>query len=336
MTILAGRIALCLLFSALGQVERVDIPARIGEARRLVLGDARTMAAKTTAWTGNADDDWENASNWTNGQPSTTGDKDTVTVLKNAVNDILTNVDRTGDNTGAGLDVALLIVEDGCTINIGTAASPLALTGDKVIINGGSEVYLKPDTGTGGLSIDRLVMDAPDTYLDVDFRDGPLIAEFLAGNVYIGSVSDANTITVYQGTSRRQIGATARVKYDATTSNEVMTWYLHRGYLETTTAHSNNSFVRLFNAGGHIVLGGSAAFPQWESFVQLAGLTEFTGDWFTFSTGATAVLMGGIFDSTRAHLTTGTAGATFRLGPDCSWVRGSNDENLITLVEIGK
>ena len=109
-------------------------------------------------WTGAIDGDWEKVGNWSTGVLPVDGDS--VHVLPTATNDMTTNLDRTGDTAGAGLDLALFDAHEDSTVNIGTSGSPLKLAADKLIHRGRGLLYFESDDGTGGLTTDRVIIDS--------------------------------------------------------------------------------------------------------------------------------------------------------------------------------
>jgi len=142
------------------------------------------MANKTTTWFGTTDGDWTVAGNWGNGVPSSTaGDKDTVIYSKDAVNAMTTNLDRTGDAAGAGLDLALFYVEEGAPLPIGTSGSPLTLAADKIVHRGTGAFYFKSSDGTGSLTTDNVIVDSDRTDSDAftcDMANGVTVSRFHA------------------------------------------------------------------------------------------------------------------------------------------------------------
>ena len=109
-------------------------------------------------WTGAVDGDWEKVGNWSTGVLPVDGDS--VHVLPTATNDMTTNLDRTGDTAGAGLDHALFDVHEDCKINIGSSGSPLMLTADKFFHRGRGLLYFQSDDGTGTDTTGVLTIDS--------------------------------------------------------------------------------------------------------------------------------------------------------------------------------
>jgi len=122
------------------------------EAEKRGDGWSRPMADKTTIWYGTSGDgDWETAGNWSNGQPSTTGDNDTVIVSRYATSGMTTNLDRTADNT-TGQQLSKLYVERGCNVAIGSRSNPLKLQTIEMQVLGSTGFYYTHESDSGALS----------------------------------------------------------------------------------------------------------------------------------------------------------------------------------------
>lgn len=117
------------------------------------------MATRT--WNGSAQDgNFSNTANWTAAVVPVTGDS--VYVSATATYGMTTNVDRSADNAGAGLDLVLFEVQEGFAYDIGSSGSPLKLTADKVVDRGSGAFYYTAKTGTLERDTDRLVIDKTD------------------------------------------------------------------------------------------------------------------------------------------------------------------------------
>lgn len=101
----------------------------------------------TYRWTGAVSTSWATAGNWdpTSGPPTTTDD--VVLIPRTAHNHLLTGLDRTGDNAGAGLNLSLLRVDRGSTVQIGSLDAPLRVTADDLIFKGAAPFYFDCEMG---------------------------------------------------------------------------------------------------------------------------------------------------------------------------------------------
>lgn len=112
------------------------------------------------AGTGN----WSTAGNWSDGSIPATGD---TVYIKNTVAYALTNVDRTGDGAGAGLNLVQLVFEPGYNYAIGDVSNPMKLTADAIYHFGGGPLYFTSATGSGAQITDKILIDcAGSVFLD--------------------------------------------------------------------------------------------------------------------------------------------------------------------------
>lgn len=114
------------------------------------------MATRT--WTGAAGDgSFSNVNNWSAAVVPVTGD--TVIVSRSAATGMTTNLDRSGDNAGAGLDLVRFEIERDFAYDIGSAANPLKLSGDLIIDHGNGALYYQTATGSLNRDTDRIIID---------------------------------------------------------------------------------------------------------------------------------------------------------------------------------
>lgn len=114
------------------------------------------MADKQTSWHGAVSGDWEVAGNWTNGQPATSTDNDTVIFLKGAIQPPTINLDRTADSV-VGSGPALVYIEEDVPYPIGAANNPLRIEASKVIHRGKGTLYYD------SLGTDEIIINSPNT-----------------------------------------------------------------------------------------------------------------------------------------------------------------------------
>jgi hypothetical protein len=157
----------------------------------------------TRSWSGAAGDgSFSTVGNWTAGVVPVTGDS--VIVLAGASSGMSTNLDRSADGAGAGLNIVDFTIQRGFAYDIGASGNPLRLTADKFTDNGNGNLYFTSDTGTADLDTDRVIIDKGNVvktvYLNGDSSGGLLSnmvqIEVVAGsNVYISDGSAPNDVT---------------------------------------------------------------------------------------------------------------------------------------------
>ncbi len=142
----------------------------------------------TRVWTGAAGDgNWNTVGNWAGGVVPTGTAVDDVIVSRDATYGMSANLNRSGDNVGAGLNLTRFKIEAGFAYDIGTFAAPLRLTTDKFVDNGNGNVYFQSDTGTSAFATDWVIVD----------KDG------FGKTVYLTSSGDSNMtrIDLMRGTN---------------------------------------------------------------------------------------------------------------------------------------
>ncbi len=112
------------------------------------------MADKTTSWHGGKDGLWTEADNWTNGQPSTIGDNDTVIFKKDAIRPPTSDLDRTAD---AGDGPSLVYISEDVPYPIGAANNPLRMKAIKLIHRGKGTLYYH------SLGTSDVIINSPNT-----------------------------------------------------------------------------------------------------------------------------------------------------------------------------
>lgn len=114
------------------------------------------MATRT--WTGAAGDgNFDNTSNWSAANVPVTGDS--VIVSASATSGMSTNLNRSADGAGAGLNIVSFTIQPGFRYSIGSSTAPLRLSADKFTDNGAGALYFETDTGSAALPTDRLIID---------------------------------------------------------------------------------------------------------------------------------------------------------------------------------
>lgn len=117
--------------------------------------------AKTTAWIGAVDGDWDEVTegNWTNGKPATNGDEDTIIFLRTAINAPTTNLDRIADDTGDGNRPALVYIEPGTPYDIGASGAALKVKAIKVVHKGSGTLFYESKGNTE--QTDEIIINSP-------------------------------------------------------------------------------------------------------------------------------------------------------------------------------
>lgn len=156
------------------------------------------MATRT--WTGTAaDGNFSNTANWSAGVVPVTGDS--IVVSASASYGMTTNLDRSADGAGAGLNIVDFKIELGFAYDIGSLTLPLRLTADKFTDLGNGEVYFMTDTGTAAFPTDRVIIDKDDISKTVYLLGsaGPADSDFTLVEIVRGAnvnIGDANGFLV--------------------------------------------------------------------------------------------------------------------------------------------
>lgn len=251
--------------------------------------------AKTTSWLGTTNTSWNTAGNWSNGIPVST---DTAIIAKGATRALATDLNRTADDA-TGLDLALLIVENGHKYPVGTSGERLAFAGTKVIIDAGVDVWLNSDNAAHNNGIARIITRNPSAFVDLvnTGEAGPSwensagewnvtweLDTFFLPAIYMIPEYGAASFTL----TNNAVGATGGGE-------------IHQFGGEFTFYNTGDDTIEL------ILSGGTFNFMSGRvSTMRQSGGTFF----FDATTGSllgTARLMGGLFDTTR---TAGTKTAT--------------------------
>ncbi len=150
----------------------------------------------TREWLGTTDTSWNTTTNWTSSD--TPDDGDDVVVPYDAPNDLLADLDRTGDGAtpGDGLLLNSFTVVEGSTVNIGTTSEYLQLASGKTVIRGKGTYYYQPDSGNAADNTARMIIDCPENlstavYLKAASASGVKITrlEIRAGGVHVTGTS---------------------------------------------------------------------------------------------------------------------------------------------------
>jgi len=254
------------------------------EAEKRGDGRSRPMADKTTIWYGTSGDgDWETAGNWSNGQPSTTGDNDTVIVSRYATSGMTTNLDRTADNVN-GNRLAMFYQEPGSTVAIGSSSTPLKIESSSVHLFGSGKVFYthESDSGAVGTMSDFIVAVKGGAQVVFDVgatADAITRVDIVSGYVTLKStIPDEGIQSLYIGPSSGASAPTVIIE-DPSSTAELL----------------SNDYVQF---GGTVFTGRRLCASATGSFMQTGGYLSSTGGNGDFQSGLPLRISGGYMNIT--------------------------------------
>lgn len=287
----------------------------------------------TRIWTGATDTQWDVTTNWTPNGAVQTGD--TVVIPASATNDLLTDLDRTGDvyNGGGlfGLNLASLQVAPGSTVKVGTAAAPLKCTVDSLIFAGANDFYFSSQTGTAVQVTDKVIVDS----------------DSLNNVISLAGTADITRVDFIRGSPTVSMTSSATVVYAHVAPRDGRFYDVNLTFA-TAGNQPTNLFIRdgtvnCPGAGNLILRGGSLVnnSPAKSSLFVYSYVYQ-TGGYFDFTTSGIVPtapagdpeiwLLAGTFDASRVPGYASSEIGTIRVFPGAIFKK--NDLLVISGSEI--
>lgn len=266
-----------------------------------------------STWTGLINTSWANAGNWIGGVPVNDG---AVDIPLTAINDLLTDLDRTGDAAPNGLNLATFRRTKGSTVKVGTSTSPLKCTCDLLRDEGDADLYFESRRAAGTNVTGRIIINSEGNLARVNIGGDVNITRMeilAAAKVTISHVSpgtiaeiffvpinpftaleqmSSGSITVFHGNGGEAILRSAGTVY----------WSVGALTIEQVPGVSGNVSV-IHQDGGRVTYNGTLA------------ATSPTGDPLIY-------LMAGIFDADNPLVDTNAGIGTIYVSPQGEFLRG--------------
>lgn len=198
-------------------------------------------------WIGGTSTAFDTGTNWASG--TAPGNGDSWVMSKDAVRSIEGNLDQSGD------DYQKIIIEEGCTKNLGTGtgAGMFLCACGEFIHNGSGSAYLKAAHATA--DIDEIIVNSPRLYIEGGSAALTLDDDGTAENIRV------KVLRGWCAFSSDATGTAAKVYVDgsrAALTTQTATGTFTRLVVSNGWAYTQNALTNVHVHGGHLIVADGA------------------------------------------------------------------------------